>query len=380
MTGKHEGPPLRAALVHDWLTGYRGGEKVLEVFCELLPEADIYTLIHLPGTVIPAIEEHAITASWLNRLPGVGRYYRYLLPVMPAVARRMRVRGYDLVVAVSHCVAHGVDTAGCGRFITYCLTPMRYAWGATGAYFGRKHRLDARYWVLRLLRGYLRRWDRRAAARVGEIVADCRCIHERVRRHYGRESAIIYPPVDTEFYHPLNLPREDFYLWVGALAPYKRIDLVLDAFRGGERRVVVIGEGQDLKAARRAAPPNVSFLGRQPDAVLREHYARCRALLFPGEEDFGIVPLEAQACGCPVIAYGTGGALETVVDLASSQGKPTGVYFHEATAASLAGAVQRFEYHEGTFDPAALRTHALGFSRERCTAALKAYLFGSDER
>jgi glycosyltransferase involved in cell wall biosynthesis len=369
---------VRSALVHDWLTGLRGGEKVLDVLCELLPESDVYTLVYVPGSATSRIERRRIVTSWLNRLPGVRRWYRYLLPVMPLGARGLKLRGYDLVVAVSHCVAHGAGVAAGTRFVCYCLTPMRYAWDMLGSYFPGGRRLDPRYWALRLLGGALRAWDRRAARRVGEYIAVSRHVKERIERRYGRDSAVVYPPADTDYYHPLDRPPGDFYLWVGTLAPYKRVDLALEAFAGLDRRLIVIGEGQDLARARRRASQNVCFLGRQPDEVLREHYATCRALVFPGEEDFGIVPVEAQACGRPVIAYGRGGARETVVDLAAAPSRaPTGVLFSEPTPESLLEAVHRFELHEQAFAPTAIRAHALGFSRDRCKAALRGHLLGT---
>jgi glycosyltransferase involved in cell wall biosynthesis len=363
---------VRCALVHDWLTGYRGGEKVLEVFCDILPDADIYTMIYHPGTITPAIEEHRITPSWLNQLPGGRKHYRYLLPLMPAVAQRFKVSGYDLVIAINHCVAQGVDASDSGKLISYCLTPMRYAWDMLDSYFTKTKVVDPRYWALKALRGYLKRWDRRAAERVTEFVTDCANIRERVQRCYGRDSQIIYPPVDTNYYQLSQTKREDFYLWVGAMAPYKRIDLALEAFSRLGKKLVIIGEGQDAAWARKAGAEGVTFLGRQPDEVLLDHYARCRALVFPGEEDFGIVPLEAQACGCPVIAYGKGGALETVVDVGSTDCAPTGLYFYEPTVESLIDAIKRFEECQSSFAPDAVREHALGFSYEKCADAFRA--------
>jgi len=370
---------LRTALVHDWLTGMRGGEKVLEVLCELLPESDLYTLIHVPGSTAASIENRRVSASWLSRLPCVGHYYRYLLPLMPWTVGRMKLRGYDLVVAVSHCVAHGVDVEPGVRFVCYCNTPMRYAWGALDSYFPGQGRVDPRHWLLRRLGSRLRAWDVRAAERVTEYVANSRNVQRRIAESYGTDSTVVYPPVDTDYYRPSEGQGDDFYLWVGALAPYKRIDLALEAFRRLDRELVVIGKGQCLRMARRAAPRNVSFLGWQPDEVLRRHYSACRALIFPGEEDFGIVPVEAQACGRPVIALGRGGALETVVDLegAGSGAEPTGVLFHEETAESLAEAILRFERAERAFQPKAIRAHALRFSRQRCKEALRDYLFGA---
>ncbi|KPL01484.1 MAG: hypothetical protein AMK75_04700, partial [Planctomycetes bacterium SM23_65] len=305
----------------------RGGEKVLGLLCELLPASDLYTLIYLPGRLTPRIEQRRIVTSWLNRLPRLERYYRYLLPLMPSAAGGLKLSGYDLVVAVSHCVAHGVEVCGGTRLVCCCLTPMRYIWDAEGTYLAGRRRRDLRYRLLRRLGGAFRAWDRRAAGRVTEYLAVSHSVQERIKHCYGRDSRVIYPPVDTAFYHPVSSARGDYYLWVGALAPYKRIDLAIAAFsRLRDAELVVIGEGQDLAWARKAATPNVKFLGWASDEVLRRHYSSCRALISPGEEDFGIVQVEAQACGCPVIAYGQGGVRDTVVPLTDAADGPTGVF------------------------------------------------------
>ena len=367
---------MKTAIVHDWLTGMRGGEKVLDLLCEILPSSDLYTMIYVPGKLTPRIEQRRIVTSWLNRLPLSGRFYRYLLPLMPSAASRLKLEGYDLVVAVSHCVAHGVSVSSGTRFVCYSLTPMRYIWDTQGELFHGR-RADFRY---RLLRGFskrFRRWDVEASARVGEYVTISRAVQQRVKQCYGRESVVIHPPVDTEFYHPVPSASAhgEYYLWAGALAPYKRIDIVLEAFAKLGRKLVVIGDGQDIAWARRHATDNVTFLGWQPDDVLREYYSGCRALVFPGEEDFGIVPLEVQACGCPVIACGKGGVLDTVAPLGGAAGvKPTGVFFDGPSAGQLVDAVRRFEVNERQFDSAAIRSHALAFSRERCREALSELL------
>lgn len=365
---------MRCALVHDWLTSMRGGEKMLDLLCEMFPQADLYTMVHTPGSVSERISNRRIKCSVLNRLPAVGRYYPNLLPLMPWAAGRMRLKDYDLVVATSHCVAHGVSVENAGRFVGYCFTPMRYAWDIFSAYRACRP-LDPRIGVLGLMRPHLRAWDRRAATRVGEYLAASEHVRKRIRDCYGRESTVIYPPIDTEFFHPLGLPREPFYLWAGALAPYKRVDLFVEAFRRLNRPAVIIGTGQNLGWVRRHAPPNVQVLGWQSNDVLRRYLATCRALVFPGEEDFGIVPVEAQACGCPVIAYGKGGVAETVLPLGSAcEGAPTGVFFQEATAEALVEAVVRFEREESAFDPLAMRRQSLRFNRDVCRDALRAYL------
>lgn len=351
---------LRVVLVHDWLTGMRGGEKVLEVLCRRWPDAPLYTLLHRRGSVVPAIEDRPVRASLLNQLPGVGRYYRYLLPVMPW-AVNWRLPACDLVFSSSHCVAKGVRPPEGVPHVSYCHTPMRYAWHMRESYFQGR---GLKPWLIDKLLARLRDWDRRTAAHVTHFLANSQVVRRRIEDCYGRDSTVIYPPVDTRFYCPAEVPREDYYLILSAFAPYKRLDLALEACRKLKRPLVVIGSGQDEAKLRRLAGPDTQFLGWQSDEVLRDHLRRCRALLFPGEEDFGIVPIEAQACGTPVVAFGRGGATETVVPLDESSA-PTGVWFAEQTAECLADALERFEKHREQFDPAALRQNALRFRAER---------------
>ncbi len=354
----------RVVLVHDWLTGMRGGEKCLEPLARRWPAAELLTLLHRRGSVSPAIEALRPRASPLNRLPGVGRYYRYLLPLMPFAAG-WKVRDADLVVSLSHCVAKSVRPPEGVPHVCYCFTPMRYAWHMRESYFGRRG-LKAK--AIDTLLGAIREWDRRTADRVTHFVAISRTIRDRIRECYGRDSVVIAPPVDTEFYTPAPTPapRDDFYLVVSALAPYKRFDLALAACAKLGRKLVVIGSGQQAAKLAAAAGPGARFLGWQPDEVIRDHYRRCRAVLFPAEEDFGIVPVEAQACGAPVIAYGRGGATETVTP------GETGLFFESQTADSLADAIHRFE--SSTFDPAACRRNAERFSRPRYEAELFGYV------
>jgi glycosyltransferase involved in cell wall biosynthesis len=351
---------LHPVLVHDWLTGMRGGEKVLDVLCRRWPDAPLYTVLHRRGSVSTAIERRPIRTSFLQWLPGVHRYYRYLLPFMP-MAAQWRMGPCDLVFSISHCVAKAVQPPPGVKHICYCLTPMRYAWHMKYAYFGQR---GLRAWVIDQVLGRLRAWDQRTAAHVTHFVAISEVVRRRIRECYGRDSAMIYPPVDTDYYCPAAVPREDYYLILSAFAPYKRLDLALEACRALDRKLVVIGTGQDEGKLRRLAGPHTHFLGWQPDEAVRDHLRRCRALLFPGEEDFGIVPVEAQACGTPVIAYAAGGATETVVPLGESAA-PTGVWFDEQSPACLAEAIERFEQQRKMFDPAALRHHALRFRTQR---------------
>jgi glycosyltransferase involved in cell wall biosynthesis len=394
----------RVVLVHDWLTGMRGGEKCLEVVCRRWPDARLFTLLHHPGSVSPAIEALRPRTSILQLLPFVHRYYRYLLPLMPAAVGGWRLPACDLLLSFSHCVAKAVrppqalppmdaaeefeeqdeeDAAGGGRphgvpHVCYCFTPMRYAWHQRQAYFGSTTapglgRLRAE--VVERLLGLLRAWDRHTARNVTHFVAISRTVQRRIHECYDRPSVVIYPPVDTDFYCPAALPRQDYYLAVSAFAPYKRLDLAVAACNRLGKELLVIGNGQDEKRLREMAGPTVHFLGWQPDEVIRDHLRRCRALLFPGEEDFGIVPVEAMACGTPVICLGRGGATETVVPPGGRQA-PTGLWFDEPTADGLAAAVESFEKQAGDFNPAAARRQAQHFNSQRFAAELFAYLDG----
>jgi glycosyltransferase involved in cell wall biosynthesis len=355
---------LRVVLVHDWLTGMRGGEKVLEVFCRRWPEACLYTLLHKKGSTSPAIEALGPRASFLRFLPAVHRYYRNLLPLMPR-AVGWRLPECDLVLSSSHCVAKGVTPPPGALHVCYCHTPMRYAWHMQGSYFRDQAWRGVKGWLVDRLLARLRDWDRRTAAGVSHFIANSRVVQQRIRDCYGRSSEVIYPPVDTRYYCPAPVPREDYYLVVSAFAPYKRLDLALAACQLLGRRLVVIGAGQDHAKLARLAGATIQFLGWQPDDAVRDHLRRCRALLFPGEEDFGIVPVEAQACGTPVIAFGRGGATETIIPLHQGDAEPTGVWFEEQTAACLAANIEMFERHAADFNPHALRLHALQFNGQR---------------
>ena len=359
----------RVVLVHDWLTGMRGGEKCLEPLARRWPDARLFTLLHKRGSVSADIERLAIQPSILNRLPRVEKYYRYLLPAMPFAAG-WKVRDADLVVSLSHCIAKSARPPEGVPHVCYCFTPMRYAWHMKDSYF-RKSGLKAAA-IGRLLSA-IREWYRRTASRVTHFIAISRTVQDRIRECYGRASDIIYPPVDTEFYTPAPVPREDFYLVVSALAPYKRFDLAIDACRKLGKKLIVIGSGQDAKKLQAKAGSGIEFLGWQSDEAIRDHLRRAKALLFPGEEDFGIVPLEAQACGCPVIAFGRGGATETVRGLGESP-EPTGVFFAEQTSDAVAEAIERFERDADRFDPRAARKQAVLFRKERFEDELFAYL------
>jgi glycosyltransferase involved in cell wall biosynthesis len=367
----------RVVLVHDWLTGMRGGEKCLEVLCQRWPEAALYALLHRRGSVAEAIEQLEPHTSFLQHLPAWQRYYRYLLPLMPAAVAAWRLPPCDLVVSFSHCVAKGVRPPGDVPHVCYCFTPMRYAWHMRTAYFqGRGLASRLREHLLARLRD----WDRRTAGLVSHFLAISQTVRRRIAECYGRDSTVIYPPVDTDFYCPAPVRRESFYLAVSAFAPYKRLDLAIEACNRLQRRLVVIGTGQDEARLRSLAGPTVDFLGWQPDEVIRFYLRSARALLFPGEEDFGIVPVEAMACGTPVIAFARGGATETVLPPGPAaeavSGGPTGLWFAEQTVECLAETLSDFDKHAGDFSPQAARRQALRFNRSRFAEELFAYLDG----
>lgn len=358
----------RIVLIHDWLTGMRGGEKCLEPAARRWPDAPLHTLFHVPGSVSAEIENRPIRASLMNRLPGVKRYYRYLLPMIPAAAG-WRIREADLVLSFSHCAAKSAHAPNGVPHVSYCFTPMRYAWHMREAYFRRG--IKAR--MLDLVLSRIRDWDRRTADRVTHFIAISETVRQRIRECYGRDSVVIHPPVDTDFYTPAAVPREEFYLIVSAFAPYKRFDLAVEACTRLNRRLIVIGTGQDEARLKALAGPTVQFLGWQSDESIRDHYRRANALLFPAEEDFGIVPVEAQACGCPVIAFGRGGAIETVRPLANSD-QPTGVFFEDQTVDAVIAAMEQFEANQDRFDPRAARRNALPFRNKRYETELFGYI------
>jgi len=371
---------MKVALVHDWLTGMRGGEKVLEVFCELFPHAHLYTLLHNKGSLSNTIESMDIRTSFIQKLPLIKKKYRHLLPIFPTAIERFDLRGYDLVLSSSHCVAKGVITGEQTLHICYCFTPMRYIWDLYTLYFGKERAGMITRLATSLVLNYLRKWDVTSSKRVDKFVAISRYIAERIKKNYGRDSDLIYPPVDCSYFKP-GLSHEDFYLMVSPLAPNKRVDIAVEAFNTIDLPLIVIGSGQEEKKLERMAGKNVKFMGWQSDEIIREHYINCKALIFPGVEDFGIVPLEAQACGRPVIAFGKGGALETIVPLdkniENKKGQPgnaTGLFFYEQTPESLAKAVARFEDIQGLFNWKEIRKNAESFDRAIFKDKIRCYV------
>lgn len=353
----------RVAIVHDWLTVYAGAERVLEQMLHTLPQADLYSLVDfLPDEQRGFIQHKPVKTSFLQELPFAKKHYRHLLPLMPLAVEQFDLSGYDLVVSSSHAVAKGVLTGPNQLHLCMCYSPIRYAWDLQHQYLlesGLTRGLKGA--AARTLLHRIRLWDARTANGVDDFIAISRFIAQRIHKVYRRDSTVIYPPVDTGMFE-LQADKDDFYLTASRMVPYKRIDLIVEAFSElPDRRLVVIGDGPDFEKIKAKAGPNVELLGYQPFGVLKDHMQRARAFVFAAEEDFGIVPLEAQACGTPVIAFGRGGSLETVRGLSAPQ--PTGVYFDAQTAASLQDAVHRFE--RTSFDPEVLRGHAESFSVPR---------------
>jgi glycosyltransferase involved in cell wall biosynthesis len=356
---------LKVAIVHEWLVDYSGSERVLEQMLQVFPKADLFGLVDfVPDSQRHYLAGKSVRTSFIQGLPGAKRNYRNYLPLMPLAVEQFDLSSYDLVISSSHAVAKGVITGPDQLHLCMCYSPIRYAWDLQHQYL-RESKLErgVKAWVVRWLLHRIRLWDYRTANGVDAFMAISKFIARRIWKVYRRESTVIYPPVDTTAFE-LKEDKEEFYLTASRLVPYKKIDLIVEAFAGmPEKRLVVIGDGPDAEKIKQKATSNIQLLGYQPFSVLKDHMQRTKAFVFAAEEDFGIVPIEAQACGTPVIAYGKGGALETIVGLESES--PTGVFFGEQSVASLQHAVQTFEQHLHRFDPQAIRQNALRFNIER---------------
>ncbi|MFI5399717.1 MAG: glycosyltransferase [SAR324 cluster bacterium] len=352
---------LRVALVHDWLTGMRGGERVLEVFCEIFPNADLYTLVAVPARLSPALRSMRIIPSLLQNLPRGVKSYRHYLPLMPWLIRRFRLYEYDLVVSSSHAVAKGVRVKPFVPHLCYLHTPMRYMWDGFDDYFGAGRASLPVRCAAALLRPWLQRWDRRSAHSVHRFIVNSANVQAKVKRFYGRNSEVVYPPVALERFAPKE-PRGEYYLMVGAFAPNKRVHTAVAAFTRMGKPLRIVGSGPEEARCRSAAGPSVEFLGERGDEEIAALYARARGFIFPGVEDFGITPLEAQASGTPVIALAAGGALETVTP-------ETGLLFSpkpgQTEVEALIEAVGDFEVRRASFAPAACVANARRFGRDR---------------
>ena len=363
----------RIWLVHDWLTGMRGGERVLLQLVRLFPQAKIATLFYHPGRTNAEIESRIAAVSFLQNFPRIDRHYRRLLPLMFPAIHSVELTPCDLVISTSHCVAKNIGVPHGARHLCHCFTPMRYIWDLRDNYLlaqpheGLKIALD-------LAGPLLRQWDLAGNEGVDRFVGTCRNVCRRIERCYHRPANPIYSPIDDDFFRPCQQPPDDFYLVVSALVPYKRVDLAVRAFASGpkNRRLIIIGTGPELPGLKRLAGNSldrqIQFLHWQDDASVRWHYQHCQALIFPGEEDFGLTPLEVQACGRPVIAYDRGGILETAIPLqadGSNMSQAGAIFFSASTVESLATAIDRYEAVRSQFEPAALRANAGRFNIAR---------------
>jgi len=341
---------LDVILSHDWLTGMRGGERVLEILCRGFPTALLFTLIHDPGAISEVIKAHETRTSWLQAVPGIIKHYRCFLPLFPSAVESMDVPQADLLISTSHCIAKGLRPRQGTRHLCYCFTPMRYAWTFHKEYFGEN---PFKAVISRPMLSMLRAWDRKSSARVDRFVAISRHVRKRIEDFYGRESDVVYPPVDTDKWTPGENRHRNFDLIVSALVPYKRIDLAVSAYTRLGYPLKVVGTGNRAGVLRSMAGSNIEFPGWKTDEEILELYRACRMLIFPGEEDFGIVPLEVQACGRPVVAYARGGALESVKEGVS------GMFFNEQTEESLLDAIEKCA--STNWYPSAIRSNAEAF-------------------
>ena len=358
---------MKVAIVHDWCVIYGGAERVLEHIIDCYPEADVFTLIdYVPEDQRGFLRGKVPKTSFLQKLPFVKHYYRKLLLLMPFAIEQLDLSDYDLVISSSYCVAKGALTGPNQVHVCYCHSPMRYAWDHYHEYL-REGRLERGLlsWLARHQLHKIRTWDVRSSNTVDYFIANSQFVQARIRKFYRRDSSLVFPPVDTSLFQ-LREEKEDFYVAAGRFVPFKRLDLAVEAFsQMPEKRLVMIGDGPEMAKLRSKAGPNIEFIGFRPPAVVNDYLSRAKAFIFPSEEDFGIVPVEAQASGTPVIAYGSGGALETVIGLGTAQARmvpPTGVFFEEQTVESLKAAVERFEAEEHNFMPRVISQHAAVFA------------------
>jgi glycosyltransferase involved in cell wall biosynthesis len=365
---------MKVAIVHDWLVTYAGAERVLEQMIAAYPQADLFSLIEfVPPKERAFLQGHSVQTSFLQRIPGARSRYRSMLPLMPLAIEQFDLSRYDLVLSSSYAVAKGVLTGPDQLHLCYCHSPMRYAWDLQHQYL-RETGLDRglRGALARWMLHRMRLWDLRTATGVDGFMAVSRYIARRIWKTYRRKAAVIYPPVDIEAFTPGD-SREDFYVTASRLVPYKRIELIVEAFAAmPQHRLVVIGDGPEARRIQSRGASNIEFLGQQPFEVLLDRLRRARAFVFAAEEDFGIAPLEAQACGTPVLAYGKGGVVETIRPLGAAD--PTGVFFGEQSVDSIVKAVQRFEREGDQIESQACRQNAVRFSAERFRRHFSTYV------
>jgi len=357
----------KVAIVHDWFSTIAGSERVVEQLCHLYPEADLFAVYADPSVVASTdfLQGRKLSTSFIQQLPQASKSFRMYLPLMPLAVEQLDVSAYDIVISSSHAVAKGILTGPDQLHISYVHTPIRYAWDLQHQYL-RESGLAAgvRGWMAKWMLHQLRIWDYRTASGVDHFVANSEFIARRIRKVYGREAQVIYPPVDVHAFE-LCTKSEDYYLTVSRLVPYKKIDVIVEAFNAMPgSRLVVVGDGPGMKKLKALAGPNVELIGYQPFKTVRDLMQKARAFVFAAEEDFGITPVEAQACGTPVIAYGKGGALESIIELGGME-PATGMFFERQEAQSIVDAVKLFERNRDMIEPKHCRANALRFSNER---------------
>lgn len=360
---------LKVAIVHEWFVDYSGSERVVEQMLNLFPQADLYAQVEfLPDDLKGFIQNKKVTTSFIQKLPKAKTRYRSYLPLMPLAVEQFDLSEYDLIISSSHAVAKGVITGPDQLHICMCYSPMRYAWDLTHQYLKESGLTKGlKSWLARYILHRIRMWDYRTANGVDQFIANSDYIARRIRKVYRRESTVIYPPVDVRNFS-LQTEKEDFYLAASRMVPYKKIDIIVEAFaKMPDKKLIVIGDGPELTKIRSKASDNIEFLGFQPTPVLRDYLQRAKAFVFAAEEDFGIIPIEAQACGTPVIAYARGGAQETVID------GITGLFFGRQTANSVIDAIRRFELNRW-FEPKKIRANAERFSIERFGRNFKTFM------
>lgn len=365
---------LKVAIVHDWLVTYAGAERVLEQMLSIYPHADLFSLIDfLPDTLRGFIQHKPVHTSFIQHLPFAKSRYRAYLPLMPFAIEQLDLSTYDLVISNSYAVAKGVITGPDQLHLCMCCSPIRYAWDLQNQYLDKANLSEGiKSWLARWILYKIRIWDVRSANGVDDFIAISNFIARRIRKIYRRESKVIYPPVDVSSFL-LKEEKRGFYLTASRLVPYKKVDLIVEAFnKMPDKELVVIGDGPDLGRIKSIAQPNVQILGYQPFEVLRDYMQQAQAFVFAAEEDFGITPIEAQACGTPVIAYGKGGALETICGLDHPQ--PTGVFFQQQTVESIIAAVHSFENKQSQISAFDCRENAMRFSLSRFQSELTSYV------
>ncbi|MBV8102760.1 MAG: glycosyltransferase [Verrucomicrobia bacterium] len=376
----------RVAIVHHWLVSFAGGERVVDTMAGMFPSADIFTLFLDEEKLSPALRGREITTSFLDRIPGARRVHRHCLPLYPLAVEMLDLSGYDLVITSDSGPMKGVITDLDATHICYCHSPMRYLWDGYSAY--RRGMSSISKIVFELTSHYVRNWDYLAAQRVDHFIANSGYVARRIHKYYRRRSTIIHPPIDTSRSY-LSDRHDDYYLAVGRLVPYKRTDILIGACQKLDRKLVIVGDGPEMERLKKSAGKNVEFVGETADEQLKDIYARCRALLFAADEDFGMVPLEAQSYGRPVIAYGKGGSLETVVGVGSTTigqqairgDSITGIFFEKQSTDSLADAMLAFESSEDLFAPEDIQSHARRFDTSVFVERFQNYiLWAKDNR